>query len=84
TAHDPILKVESGSGFEVEFEFDALMAPGFYFLNVGVVEQEGKGINYLNRMLDVAMFRVQDDLARISTGQVNLNVAVRYRNLQEI
>lgn len=79
--HDLISNVTSGAIFDVEFEFDALMAPGFYFLNAGVVEQEGKGINYLNRMLDVAMFRVQEDVARISTGQVNLNVAVRCRSL---
>jgi lipopolysaccharide transport system ATP-binding protein len=67
--------VEAGASCEVSFRFTCLMAPGAYFLNAGVLGVRGGVEDYLDRRIDVAMFRVMADPRRLATGVVDLNVA---------
>lgn len=61
----------------VRFEFRCLLAPGVYFLNAGVLgDVEGRE-EYLDRYLDIAMFRVLPDPDRLATGTVDFEVASR-------
>ena len=66
--------VEAGASCEVSFRFTCLMAPGAYFLNAGVLGVRGDSEDYLDRRIDVAMFRVMADPRSLATGVVNLNV----------
>ena len=44
-----------------------------YFLNAGVVGDLNGSETYLHRLIDVAMFRVNSELASLSTGIVDFN-----------
>lgn len=58
----------------VRFEFRCLLAPGVYFLNAGVLGNVDGQEQYLDRYLDVAMFRVLPDPDRLATGTVDFEV----------
>jgi lipopolysaccharide transport system ATP-binding protein len=51
-----------------------MLAPGTYFLNAGVLGSSGESEDYLDRRIDVAMFKVMHDPGRLATGMINLNV----------
>jgi lipopolysaccharide transport system ATP-binding protein len=59
----------------VSFEFVNLFASGIYFLNAGVLGATEEGQNWLHRLLDVVMFRVEPIPGSIATGIVNLMAA---------
>lgn len=65
--------VESGTVLQARFAFRCLLASGTYFLNAGVVASLGEGEEYVDRRVDVAMFRVMPDAARLVTGYVDLD-----------
>lgn len=71
--------VAAGSLVDVEFRFRCLLAPGTYFLNAGVLGLLGEGETYLDRRIDVAMFRVLPDASRLGTGLVDMDVSSRVR-----
>lgn len=65
--------VEAGAVLDVAFRFRCTLAPGTYFLNAGVLASLGGAEDYADRQLDVAMFRVIPDPARLLTGLVDLD-----------
>lgn len=81
TPENAIPVVAGGSAVEVRFRFRCLLAPGVYFLNAGVLGMLGEGEAYLDRLIDVAMFRVLPDSGRLGTGLVDLDVSAQVRAL---
>jgi len=71
---DAISIAEAGNILNVRFRFRCLLAPGVYFLNAGVLAGSDQGEEYLDRRIDVAMFRVMSRTDRLATGFVDLDV----------
>lgn len=71
---DSIPVVIADSTLEVRFQFRCTLAPGAYFLNAGVVGMVGESEVYLDRHIDVAMFRVMPIEARLATGLVDFDI----------
>ena len=74
TLQSALAAVEAGQTLTVRFQFRCLLAPGVYFLNAGVLAALGEGEEYVDRRIDVAMFRVMPENGRLATGFVNLDV----------
>ncbi|HZH44665.1 MAG TPA: ABC transporter ATP-binding protein [Lysobacter sp.] len=72
---DEVRVVDVGTVLAVRFRWRCLLAPGVYFLNAGVVAQFGPSEEYVDRIVDAAMFRVMADRNRRVTGLVNLDFA---------
>ena len=66
--------VPAGSRFRVKFRFRCLLNPGNYFLNAGVTGLLNGEPTYLDRRIDVSMFRVKAAAEPLATGIVNLDV----------
>jgi lipopolysaccharide transport system ATP-binding protein len=64
--------VEAGTTIVVKFKFKCLLNPGVYFLNAGVVGTVDGDLTYLDRCVDVAMFRVQSCTESCGNGIVDL------------
>lgn len=73
--YDAITRVPAGDRFEVSFRFRCALAPGVYFLNAGALGDIGMGEEFLDRRMDVAMFRVMHTGKRLVTGFVDLDFA---------
>jgi lipopolysaccharide transport system ATP-binding protein len=56
--HRGIKSVEAGATLTVVFKFRAHLAPGTYFVNAGVVEYRASKESFLDRRVDVGVFRV--------------------------
>lgn len=69
------LTVEPGQAYTARFRFRAMLAQGVYFLNAGVTAHDADGETYLDRLIDVAMFRVMPDEKRLATGTIDFHVA---------
>lgn len=79
--HAAVEIVEAGERRRAKFRFRCLLAPGTYFLNAGVrgrIEQED---TFLDRVVDIAMFRVAPDTDRIATGMVDFDIRSSVANL---
>src|SRR6185436_14603996 len=75
--------IPQGQTLQVTFEFQNLLNPGTYFLNAGVLGITEDGYNWLHRVIDVAMFRVEPLPRRTATGLVNLmTTACRIESVQ--
>lgn len=74
TLEDTLPVVEAGSLLTVRFQFRCLMTPGPYFLNAGVLGRVDDSEVYLNRQIDVAMFRVMPDPRRLATAMVDFDI----------
>ena len=70
--------IDAGSQAAVRFRFRCLLAPGTYFLNAGVLGQIDGAESYLDRRIDVAMFRVLPDESRLATGLVDMDVVPEF------
>lgn len=66
--------VSPGQSLQARFRFRAMLAPGVYFMNAGVSAVEKEGETYLDRIIDVLMFRVMHDANRLATGTVDFQV----------
>ncbi|MBE9165263.1 MULTISPECIES: ABC transporter ATP-binding protein [Microcoleaceae] len=64
--------VEAGTTIVVKFQFKCLLNPGVYFLNAGVVGTVDEDLSYLDRCVDVAMFKVQSCTESCGNGIVDL------------
>ncbi len=75
-ATDPALPrmqlVPTGATVEVGFRFRCQFNPGTYFLNAGCLADTGTMEEYIDRRVDVAMFRVMPDQRIRATALVNL------------
>ncbi|AMW28888.1 ABC transporter ATP-binding protein [Arthrospira platensis] len=66
--------IDAGTKIMLEFQFKCLLAPDVYFLNAGVSGIVEGEFTYLDRCVDVAMFRVQPCEESCGTGVVDLLV----------
>ena len=73
-ASQSVKHIEAGTTVSVNFRFKCLLNPGVYFLNAGVVGMVDHDITYLDRCVDVAMFRVQPCPESHSNGIVDLAI----------
>ena len=64
--------VPAGAKVNVEFRFRCLLNPGTYFLNAGCLADTGENEEYVDRRIDVAMFRVIPEPMLGATALVNL------------
>lgn len=71
--HDSVPDVLPGDHYEVIFGFRCALSPGVYFLNAGVLGDIGMGEEFLDRRMDIAMFRVMHTGSRLVTGYVDLD-----------
>lgn len=74
--------VPAGTMVEASFRFRCLLNPGVYFLNAGCLASDGEAEDYVDRHIDLAMFRVQPAETLRSTALVDLVVedSVGWRN----
>lgn len=79
TPQDAVPLMEAGSKYNVRFRFRCLLGPATYFLNAGVLADLGEGEVYVDRRIDVAMFRVMPMAGRLATGLVDLDVVAKLR-----
>ncbi len=68
------MSVSAGQRLQARFRFRAMLAPGVYFMNAGVTAAGPEGEIYLDRIIDVLMFRVTHDADRVATGTVDFHV----------
>ena len=64
--------VDAGKTYSLRYGFDCDLAGGTYFMNAGVLGRIGEEETYLDRRIDVLMFRVMASSDRMSTGWVDL------------
>lgn len=69
-----IKHIDAGTKLVLEFQFRCLLSPDVYFLNAGVSGIVEGEFTYLDRCVDVAMFRVQPCEDSCGTGIVDLLV----------
>lgn len=74
----------AGMKVRVSFPFVCMLNPGFYFLNAGVLAIVDGVEEYLDRQLDIAMFRVDEKQKSHSTGIVNMVGYPRVELLNEV
>jgi lipopolysaccharide transport system ATP-binding protein len=67
--------VEAGAVARVSFPFRALLTPGVYFLNAGVLGIRDGEAGYLHRVLDAAIFRVEATGRQRTTGAADLSLS---------
>lgn len=72
---DPAAIVEAGSVLDVRLGFRCTLSAGTYFLNAGIVARLGEGEEFVNRWVDVGMFRVMSDARSRATGLVDFDVS---------
>ncbi len=63
--------IEKETRWRIGFHLRCLLNPGTYFLNAGVLGIKGEAEVFLDRNIDVAMFRVQEMENFTSTAMVN-------------
>jgi lipopolysaccharide transport system ATP-binding protein len=73
--------VEAGSELEVRFRFPCMFTSGTYFLNAGVQGCVNDEEVYLDRWVDVAMFKVMSEAGRLSTTTMDLNISCEINKL---
>jgi len=76
--------VPAGSLIKVEFEFFCSLLPGTYFLNAGVLGQVNGETIYLDRAVDLAMFKVQPETCLQATGIIDFGVIPKVYRLSVI
>jgi lipopolysaccharide transport system ATP-binding protein len=67
--------IPAGGHARVRFPFLALLVPGVYFGNAGVLGLLGGEERYLHRILDAVIFRVEATTPRHATGRIDLALA---------
>lgn len=67
--------VAAGTELEVRFRFPCMFASGTYFLNAGVQGCVNDEEVYLDRWVDVAMFRVIHEPGRLTTTTIDLGIS---------
>lgn len=75
---DPIPLVAAETVFHVRFRFTCALHPNTYFMNAGVVARMAEDEVYLDRHIDVLMFRVLPEEALFETGMVSFLVEPSY------
>jgi lipopolysaccharide transport system ATP-binding protein len=64
----------SGSGLRIEFHVNNHLGPGIYYLTCGIhTPDQGDGLIYIHRRMDVLIFKVNNSSGMLVGGHVNLN-----------
>ena len=66
--------VQAGSLVNMRFEFCCNLLPGTYFLNAGVLGQLDGDNVYLDRAIDVLMFKVNNEASLVATGIIDFQI----------
>ncbi len=74
SVQEPIPVIEAQERIDVRFKFRAMLAPGVYFMNAGVTGRVGEEESFLDRLVDVFVFRIPPGAGRITTGFVDFHV----------
>ena len=82
-AGDQFPHVPAGHLFEVRFRFPCMFASGAYFLNAGVMGRVGEEESYLDRWIDVAMFKVIHHPRRLASTTMDLDMDPEVRMVEE-
>ena len=72
TTQDAIETVEKGTRVKAVFPFVCQLMPAMYFLNAGVLAVVDGQEQFLDRKIDIGMFRVLPNPSRLSTGLTDL------------
>jgi lipopolysaccharide transport system ATP-binding protein len=67
--------VAAGTESEIRFQFPCMFASGAYFLNAGVQGRVGEEEVYLDRWVDVAMFKVMHEPGKLATTTIDLGIS---------
>lgn len=67
--------VAAGTEFDIRFRFPCMFASGAYFLNAGVQGRVGEEEIYLDRWVDVAMFKVMHEPGKLATTTIDLGIS---------
>ena len=67
--------VAAGAVFDVAFDIPGVFAPGTYLMNVGVSRGKDNDLDYLHRVLDALMFKVEAASRGIATSLVDIGIA---------
>ncbi|MBT8439258.1 MAG: ABC transporter ATP-binding protein [Gammaproteobacteria bacterium] len=81
SSRDCVDSVEEGESYRVEFRFSCNLTPGVYFMNAGVLGNDGKSEIYLKRMIDIVAFKVLPDTSYMGTGIVDFSCYAETRLL---
>ena len=68
-----IANVARGRRVRVTFDLVPTLVPGTYFLNAGVLGNLGDEEGYLHRLLDIGIFRIDQEKGVLATGPVDLS-----------
>jgi lipopolysaccharide transport system ATP-binding protein len=79
--HKGIEYIDRFSRFRISFYWRCLLNPGAYFLNAGVLGIVNDNEIYLDRNIDVSMFRVQNNNNNNSTAIVNFVKSVEFEKI---
>ena len=63
--------VEIGAVYRVKFLFSCTLNAGIYFMNAGVLGSVSGGETYLDRVMDIVVFRVLSDAESLTTDYVD-------------
>lgn len=77
---EPKPSFRPGEHIEISFSFECLFANGVYFMNAGVLGLIDEEEEFLDRRVDVLMFRVENGSPRV-TGFVDFNFSSDIREL---
>ncbi|MGB3462372.1 MAG: ABC transporter ATP-binding protein [Rhodanobacter lindaniclasticus] len=73
-AENSLTWVNAGTVLDVRFRFPCMFASGAYFLNAGVQGCLGEEEVYLDRWIDVVMFKVIHEPGRLTTTTIDLDI----------
>ncbi|WP_071517602.1 ABC transporter ATP-binding protein [Geitlerinema sp. PCC 9228] len=84
TASQTESHIEAGTLLTVQFHFKCVLNPGVYFLNAGVSGVVDGQFTYMDRRIDVAMFRVLPNNDSFSSGIVDLLIEPQLTSREQI
>ena len=65
--------IKQGHKYKQSFRFKCNLMPGSYFLNAGVLGKQNNQEVFLHRVVDLALFKVQDEANSLVSGIVDLS-----------
>ncbi|NER79467.1 MAG: ABC transporter ATP-binding protein [Leptolyngbya sp. SIO1D8] len=73
-AGNEIPYISAGSVINAEFKFSCILLPGTYFLNAGLVGRIDNDEVFLDRCIDVIMFKVQPETSLRANGMIDFQI----------
>jgi len=82
-SHDGYIRsVNPGDVYEVQFEFNACLFPGVYYLNCGVSGTLEDYDGFLHRVIDAVAFRVRNVYSKLITGFTDFDFRSSFQLLE--